>query len=208
MSGPRRVNFVAISEDEPIVWVKRDCSRLAAVRGGAYEMCASARNCRARKRYMRPATAELDCPSWPHGLDEDEEPPEDCRCFDVEEGWHLECTKDEPGAIPVWRVTERPRRTRPRLNRLADKLIWRRRSPRGRKSVLWGGKVERRVTRVDRWFGYPGVLLLGDRWVKPEPLRWVYCDDCRCLTPRRIEGRSTCLSERHGRRGILRGVVG
>jgi protein gp37 len=110
VSGARqRVRFVAISEDEPIVWVERNCSRLAAIRRGADGMCAAARNCWACKRYMRPATKELDCPSWPHGFDENEEPPEDCRCFNVEEGWHLQCDKDEPGAIPVWRVTERPR---------------------------------------------------------------------------------------------------
>jgi hypothetical protein len=108
----------------------------------------------------------------------------------------------------VWRVTERPRPVRRRLRRLADKLIWRRRSYGGRKAVLWGGKVERRVTRLDRWLGCPGLILLGDHWVKPEPLRWLYCDDCQCVTPRRIKGRSVCLSDRHGRRNFLRGVVG
>jgi len=196
----RRVQIVACSEDEPIVWIKRDCSRLTAIRGGAEEMCTSAWRCRARKRYMREATKELDCPCWPHTIDEDGEPPEDCQCWSIEEGYYFQCGKDAEGAIAVWRVEARPRRMRRYWVRLANKLWWRRRSYQGRKSVLWGGKIERRVTKLDRWLGCHSVILLGDRWLKPEPLRWLYCDDCDCLTPRRTEGRSVCLSNRHGRR--------
>lgn len=194
----QRVHFVAVSEDEPIVWVKRDCSRLAAIRGGAEEMCTSAWRCWARKRYMREATKELDCPCWPHGVDEYGDPPEDCQCGSVEDGWHFQCAKGAPGASPVWRVEERPHRIRRRWALITAKLLWRRRSFSGRKAVLWGGRVERRATRLDRFFGCPGVVLLGDHWVKPEPIRWIYCDDCRCLTPRRAKGRPTCLSNRHG----------
>lgn len=196
-----RPTVVAVSEDEPIVWVERTCSRLAAIRAGADECCGKARNFWARERYMREASKERDCPVWPHEIDEDGEPPEECCCWQIEEGYWYQCKPDAAGAFPVWRVSERPRRLRWRLRRLVVKTLYRRRSYDGRKSVLWGGKVERKATRLDRWLGAPGLFYLrGDRWVRPEPIRWLYCDSCRCLTPRRVEGRQTCLANRHGLR--------
>lgn len=192
------VKFVACSEDEPIVWVKRDCSRLTAIRGGAAEACGKARHFWARKRWMREATKELDCPVWPHTIDEDGEPPEDCRCWQIEEGGFFQCKADAPGAFPVWRVEERPRRLRWKLRRLSGKVLYRRRSFDGRKAVLWGGKLERQATRLDRWLGAPGLYLRPDRWLRPEPIDWIYCDVCRCLTPRRVGGgRRTCLANGH-----------
>lgn len=198
MSGvEQRPRFIATSEDEPIVWLARTCSRLAAIRAGADECCGRARHFWARKRYMREATKDLDCPCWPHEIGEDEDPPEDCRCWQIEEGWFFQCAADEPGAEAVWRVEERPHRIRWRLRRLSGKILYRRRCFDGRKSVLWGGKLERKATRLDRWLGAPGFYLLADRWLRPEPIRWIYCDVCRCLTPRRVEGRPTCLANGH-----------
>src|SRR3954468_23078802 len=122
-----RPRLVACSEDEPLVWVERTCGRLAAIRAGANEACGNARNFWARKRYMREATKDQDCPCWPHEPSDGEtDPPDDCCCWQIEEGWFFQCKADAPGALPVWRVSERPHRIRWRLRRLSGKTLYRR----------------------------------------------------------------------------------
>lgn len=181
-----RPEIVACSEDEPIVWVRRDCSRLAAIRSGAHECCAKPRRFWARKRYLREATKELDCPVYPHEIDEDGEPPEDCRCWQIEEGWFFQCEADAPGAFSVWRVEERPRRFWWRLQRLSGKVLYRRRSFEARQAVLWGGKLGRRATRLDRWLGCGCVVFLGDEQIRLNVGAMQYCHICQMTTLHRV----------------------
>ena len=188
---------IAISEDEPIVWFERTVSRRAAIRAGALELYVRPIHLSARKRYMREATKELDCPAWPHGHDADGEPPEDCRCGSVEDGWQYQCAADARGAIPVWRVEMRPRRIRRRVLRVTRLLYWRRAYDH-RKSVLWGGKVVREAAKLDKRLGCGSFRLLGDRWLRPEPIEWIYCDVCGRRTPRYVDRpRRSCLADGH-----------
>lgn len=101
-------NPIACSESEDIVWIEREgCTKAEARRfaeddWGRYDLIV-------RQGHIRELT-QADCPAHPTeshiGTDayDEDDTPEDCRCWQIEEGWWDTCSHRDPGAIPCWRV--------------------------------------------------------------------------------------------------------
>lgn len=90
------VEYLAGSEEEPLHWFGRGCSRMAARREAASMVAEPWWKYTVRARWMRPATG-ADCDHSP-----DDHP--DSPCWHIDDGWMWECDPGDPGAIPVWRV--------------------------------------------------------------------------------------------------------
>lgn len=203
------VEPVAMSEEEIEAWYPRTVSRWKAIRACADDCGVRWYTLHARKRYMCPAV-ESDCPvPFPHRRDEYGDPLDDeCCCWQVAAGWHQECPASDDGAIPVWRVDERPQRIRRRLRLISLSTMYRRQRRRNiarakaPAPVIWGGRVERRATWLDRFLGFGAIYLtvVGDEWIKlgESELRW--CQSCRATTPHSISKYSGgwCEATRHG----------
>lgn len=140
--------------------------------------------------FMRPADI-TDCPASTHDVDLDET----CRCYELEEGSFFVCAPAHPKAIAVWRVE----------GRFAPAWIWRLRHRRARlyralrrerAAVLWGGAVERHVTRLDRLIAGPGIafVLHASHQLRLNETRWRWCDVCWRETPQREH---LCLADEH-----------
>ncbi len=189
MTASHDISYIAGAEDDPIEWWTAPSSRaarkMAVHHTGGYAFCDRYWwQLRATATHMRP----LVCPAHGHqGISasasdderEREHERDDCRCWDVDEGWMEHCEPDDDEAIACWRLEPReaPEVLRPALRRwrktrrltarayltVIDRPllgVQRRWTPR---TVLWGGKVERRVTTIERvLFGITWLILPAD----------------------------------------------
>ncbi|MCA1701116.1 MAG: hypothetical protein LC790_20335, partial [Actinobacteria bacterium] len=106
-------------------------------------------------------------------------PAERCVCWRPGEDWYDRCAPGAPGSVAAWRVEPRAAvRCWRALQNLAARVVARRARP-----VLWGGRVRRPATRLERALGYRAFVVLGDRWLRPGigKIRW--CATCGCRTP-------------------------
>lgn len=130
-----------------------------------------------RRRHMRPFQAGADCTEAP-GDCTARTPGADglCSCeTQADEGWMLVCGPEHPDALPVWQIESRygliPWPIKRRLRALHP--------AQHRRTVLWGGHVDRRARWFDRLLLGRGYLLVaGDHWqrtyatVELERARW------------------------------------
>lgn len=199
MNSPA-VNPVALSEDDYLAWYPCSVSRWVAIGSYAAECGVPRRQLRVRRRHLREAKW-TDCPvPRPHPVDELGDPPDNCTCWQIEEGWFTECDSAHPDAIPVWRVEERPWRFRWWIRRRIQHLFYRNTDLMRRSPCIWGGKVDRRANWLDRvLIGYRGTYLYcRSNWLGKQEgeLRW--CGVCKATTPHSLDRfGSWCQADKH-----------
>lgn len=171
------VEYIAGDEDGGLNWFGRSCSKRAARAEAAELEGRPALSYRVRPEHM----IALVCPLHPAGVDgfdvglglvaaldaehrrETELERDGCECYRVDEGWMTVCASETPGAVAVWRVEAR----HPPTWWFALSNRWHHLHPAlpGYRPVLWGGRVARRSTRLDR-------LIVGRWWIWLPPDRW------------------------------------
>lgn len=180
---------IASSEDQPIEWFARTASRwavrchcAATWRAGAGYLIAPWR-VEVTPGHMREVTT-ADCPAAVH-YDPDDPGNQDaeCDCPRIEcEPYFLDCDPDHPDAIALWRCEPRPAPVwLLRLRRWQCQIGAKRRG----RPVLWGARVQREATWVDRvLFGGGGRfgLLVGDRQQRLGEAEWRHCAICAAIT--------------------------
>jgi len=121
-----------------------------------------------------------------------------CECQSVTaDPYFLACAPEHPDAIAVWRCElRRAPAWWYRLRRWQYRIGSARRRP-----VLWGGRVTREASWLDRTLfgGGPRGLIRGDRWFTLGESELRHCSLCQCVTPHvvRYGGQLACQSVRH-----------
>lgn len=188
-----QVTYLAGDEDGEFMWFARTASRWAVRRHAAADWLSSPWRISVTADQMRQAT-EDDC--LVHGA-----APQrgaSCECHRVvDDPYFLACEPDHPDAIAMWRCE---------LRRAPD---WWRRFRRWqyrigaarRRPVLWGGRVTREASWLDRvlFGGGPGGLIQGDRWFRVGESELRHCSLCQRVTPHVVgyRDRLVCQSTRH-----------
>lgn len=212
MPRPGYIDPIACSEDEALAWfpissgTARQAKRSMLDLGYEHEPMSF---WRVRQEWMRPFNRDEDCPvsaeAHAAAIGTDEDPPDDCRCYYLEDGWHFPCEADHPDAIPVWRVEERILRVQTWIWRLQRRLHRRHYNAR---PVLWGGRPQKGSNRLERLlYGRGVILLLGDRQLRLGEARWQWCDVCGRETPHSLNrSRPFCVSDGHSDRLFRREI--
>lgn len=200
------IKVIASSEDDPIEWFARTAPRWA-VRWHVAATCQRSRwlvapwRVRVTPDRMRQETT-ADCHATEHWhplLPVDVDIPDGCDCYRIEsEPFFLDCDPDHPDAIALWRCEPRdPPAWLVRLRRWQHRIGAKRRG----RPVLWGGRIDRESTWLDRvlFGGGQYGLLKGDRWHRVGESELKHCAICAAITPH-IAGRGRediCCGSRH-----------
>lgn len=185
--GRGELEYVSWLEDEQVVWFARTASRWEVRCHLAREWSLGLWWIVVASDHMRAATT-ADCPATVHATDDPDRRDRrsaDCRCFEIEDdGYFLDCEPGHPDAIELWRCEPgHPPLWLVRLRYWQQRLGARRR----RRPVLWGGRVEREATWLDRvlFGGGCGWLLHGDRYHSVGESELRHCVTCGHATPHR-----------------------
>lgn len=187
---------VAMAEEEWLAWYDRADSRRAVRRQVVQDgWDVPWWRIRTSAAFVRQASAPRDCEAKIHAHDDfGDAVDDDCSCASIqEEGWFFPCEATDPDAIPVWRVEGSEASGWWRRHReLPWKLLFGDLRPRA-SNALWGGRIERRATKLDRLLGYDGLVVLGARQERLGSAEWSWhwCDVCGGHTPHRSRSRVT-----------------
>lgn len=99
------IEALAQTYDSDIVWLRRDEVTAAKARHWVADECGDGdlsvwKVGRCHLRQLGPG----DCPLHPEGEVDARSDHDDCRCYEIDEGWWEECSHRTPDAVPAWRV--------------------------------------------------------------------------------------------------------